>query len=178
MGSYGIASGMTVVPGRRGGTSVFRFDGKGYIEVSNSAALDPSAGAWTIEVTLSPQKPDGVILARGGQSHGYALYLDDGALCFAVTADQRAIIVRGPRLPMGDWFRIRGVITKDRRARLFVDGKEVGAAGPLASFIPQNPNDSMQIGTDLKTTVVPYRKPDRFVGLMESVRLYSGEEKP
>jgi arylsulfatase A-like enzyme len=174
MGNSGTVNGIAIAPGRNG-KPAFRFDGKGYIEVANKPSLNPSGGAWTVEVTFRPEKPDGVVLARGGQSQGYALYLDDGYLCFAVTVEGGPTIARGPRLPMNEWFTVRAAITKDRRIRLRVDGKEV-AAVPLPAFIARDPNDRMQIGTDLATTVVMYPKPERFVGLIESVRLFSGEE--
>jgi hypothetical protein len=75
---------------------------------------------------------------------------------------------------MNEWFAVRAVLTKDRRLRVMVDGKEA-AAVPLPSFLTRDPNDRMQIGADLATTVIKYPKPERFTGLIESVTLFSGE---
>ena len=58
------------------------------------------------------------------------------------------------------------------------DGTEpyVLIAPPMAShFIWRDPKEAMQVGADLGTRVVQGRPLPRFVGRIESVRLYSGE---
>ena len=181
LGNHGTIHGSVTNASGPPGNTPLVFAGGGYIEVPNSPSLNPAGGPWTVEVAIKPEKPDGVILARGGQSLGYALFLDGGAVCFAVNSGLgNPAVVRdgGPRVSAGadaPMVRVRAVITRDRRARLFVDGREVGSA-PLSSFITGEPNDRMQIGADLQTTVVPYPKPDRFTGAIASVRLFSGEE--
>ena len=47
--------------------------------------------------------------------------------------------------------------------------------GRLHAFIPHDPNDTMQIDADLGSPVTEIRNPAKLVGLVESVRLFSGE---
>lgn len=48
----------------------------------------------------------------------------------------------------------------------------------LRKPIAKLPNDSLQIGDDLRSPVLGDRKPPPFRGLIESVRIYSGELPP
>ena len=56
------------------------------------------------------------------------------------------------------------------------DGKVV-AEGKLPAFIRRDPADSMQIGADEGSSVLGDKRPPRFTGLIESVKLFSGEAK-
>lgn len=170
---HGTAQGTMLVEGRNGGKAR-RFDGSGYIEVPKAAGLNPAVAGWTVEVVLQAEKPDGVVLARGGQTNGYCLHLERGQPVFTVTSRNQATRVVGAQ-PVGkDWTRVTAKITADRRLLLAVDGKPAGEVR-LPEFIARDPNDSMQIGADNGSRVVPGEPLPRFTGRIESVRLYSGE---
>jgi arylsulfatase A-like enzyme len=159
----------------RNGRQALRLQGSGWIEVPKSDSLDPTDSAWTVEVVLKAERPDGMILARGGKTQGYALWLDQGRPRFTVVADDRATTVEAGTA-VHDWATVVGTITSDRKAVLQVNG-ELVASAPLPGFIGHNPNDSMQIGADLGSPVVEPAKP-KFTGWVERVRLYRGEYKP
>ena len=126
---------------------------------------------------IKPEQADGMILARGGSSQGYALWLKEGRPAFTVVAGGKATTVAA-RDPIRDWSTVVGVITAKRQLRLQVNGQWVAEA-PLTQLIPADPNDSMQIGADLANLVVS-PAPPKFKGLIERVRVFSGEgaERP
>ncbi len=158
----------------RGGGKARRFDGKGYIEVPKSASLNPAVAGWTIEVSFQADKPDGIVLARGGRSNGYCLHLENGKLVFTVVSQGRASRVVASQAVGTDWVRVSARITAGRWLQLTINDKPAGEA-PLHDFLARDPSDAMQIGTDLGSRVVEGPALPQFVGRIESVRLYSGE---
>ena len=171
LGNDGTVHDATLADGRQGGKAL-SLSGKGYVEVPKSKSLDPSRAAWTIEAVVKPAQADGLILARGGRTHGYALWLKEGRPSFTVVAANQSTTVTAPA-PIKDWSTIVGVITTQKRLRLSVNSQWVGEAR-LPDFIPSDPNEAMQIGADLGSPVVD-PSPPRFQGLIERVRILSGE---
>ncbi len=165
-----------IVNGRIGagreGRPALQLDGSGYVEVPNSPSLNPAGKPWTIEVTVRPERPDGVIVARGGRSHGYAIWLKDGKPMFTVVTDGKATTVAGPQA-FTDWTTLVGIITIEPKAVLYVDGHQAGAAA-LADFIAADPNDLMQIGADLGSPLLE-APPPKFAGQIERLKIYSGQ---
>jgi hypothetical protein len=168
----GTSHGAALVDGRNGGKAR-RFDGKSQIEIGKSASLDPAVAGWTIDVTFKSDRPEGVILACGGRSQGYALYLDGGKPAFAVTANNRTSRVIATQSVGTEWVRVVARVTSRLQLRLEIDGKPAGQA-PLHDYIGRQPNEGLQLGADLGSTVEARTLP-QFVGLIEAVRLYSGE---
>jgi arylsulfatase A-like enzyme len=171
--NHGAAKGAPLVEGRKG-AKARQFDGKGYIEVTRSQSLDPAVAGWTIEATFKADKPEGVLLARGGAANGYCLHLEGGRPVFTVTSGNRASQLEARQNIVGEWTQLTARITADKQLVLAINGKEV-ARGKLHNLIRNDPRDSMQIGADLGSRVVADKMLPHFVGLIESVRLYSGE---
>jgi hypothetical protein len=149
--------------------------GDGWIEVPKSVSLDPTASAWTVEVACKPEKPDGMILARGGRAQGYALWWKQGHPAFTIVIGSKPITIEAKEM-VTDWVTVMGTITSDGKATLHVDGRLVADAA-LPGLIERNPNDAMQVGADLGSPVVE-PAPPKFTGWIERVRLFSGEYKP
>jgi concanavalin A-like lectin/glucanase superfamily protein len=157
------------VEGRRGR----EFSGRGQINVKNAPSLDPSVGPWTVEATFRAEAADAMILARGGQSNGYALYLVEGRPTFTYTTpDGRRTIAGNESLP-GRRAVVTARVTATKRLQLWVDGQQV-AQIRLDAFIANDPNDNMQIGADRGSPVLEAPVP-AFRGVIERVRLFSGE---
>ena len=88
LNNHGIANNVTLGDGRSA-RQALRLAGEGYIEVPKSKSLNPARSAWTVEVVAKPEKPDGMLLARGGKSQGYALWVKAGRPAFTVAPGQR-----------------------------------------------------------------------------------------
>jgi hypothetical protein len=172
MGHHGVIQG--AVAGEDDGTAAYRFDGRGRIDVSPSAALDPSLGPWTVEVWVKPSAPDGVILSHGGESHGYALTIRDGKPGFHVRADGMVREVIAGETIGKDWVHLAGVLGAGGRVLIFVNGKPGGSV-PEGIYIGTNPNEGLTIGLDAGTKVGTYGDLPGFNGQVGPVRIYAGE---
>ncbi|MBI4602886.1 MAG: sulfatase-like hydrolase/transferase [Planctomycetes bacterium] len=171
-GNHGTARSAPVVDGREG-RKARRFDGKGWIDVPKSPTLDPSVGPWTIEAVVKAEAPSGVVLARGGSAQGYALLLSDGVPFFTVRAGDRRTTIGAETPVTGRWVHLAAVAGADRVVRLYVDGA-LASSGPLQAFVARDPSDAMEIGADRGSQVLGDDRTGPFVGLVESVRLFSG----
>lgn len=169
--NHGQAHGTKLVEGRDG-TKVLAFDGQGHIDVPVSASLDPSAGPLAIEATFKATA-DGVVLARGGQSLGYILSVTDGKPTFTYRTQSGTKTVSSPKSIIGEWKTVTAWITTDKRLVLEVSG-EPPVQTKLDEFIHKNPTDGLQIAADLRSFVLEKAQP-QFQGLIERVRIYSGE---
>ncbi len=159
------------------GRAVCRFDGKSYISVPKSPSLNPAARPFTIEARFRAEAPNGVVLARGGESHGYALFLENGRPCFAIRADASLYALRAPIRVVGQWVTVRCVLTKGLEMRIYVNGNLV-AERSVELPIVQDPNEILTIGMDTGTKVGRYGQDNGFRGLMDEVRIWQGAVAP
>jgi hypothetical protein len=171
--NHGTTRNVTIADGRDGKMAL-QFDGKSQVEVPKAASLDPSGGAWTVEVLVKADKPDGMIIARGGRSQGYALHLAGGKPVFTIAASNTAASVTAEETVTGAWTHLAGVLTADRKLQLYINGNLAGTAKGKG-FITSDPNDLMQIGADLGSPVAGEASSTGLRGLVESVQIFSGE---
>ncbi|MBD3174308.1 MAG: sulfatase-like hydrolase/transferase, partial [Armatimonadia bacterium] len=122
--AHGTLEGGDLLLGGAFGGSV-RLKGDGGIAVPMAEALDPSMKPLTIIATVRADSPDGVILARGGQSHGYALHVQGGKPVFTLRQGGSIASVVGEREITGEWVELTGVLTGACELALYVDGEEV-----------------------------------------------------
>jgi len=168
----GSLKGVTISDGRNGSPAA-KFDGQAYVEVPKSKSLNPAVGAWSIEAVFKSDKPDGVVLAQGGASNGYNLWLEDGKLRFTVVGSGQRSDVKSPATVTGQWVTVRAGFDASN-AWMSVNG-ETAIKSPLAQTIERMPADGFQIGADLGSQVLGEEHP-HFTGSMESVRVFSGNE--
>ncbi|MCF7847589.1 MAG: sulfatase-like hydrolase/transferase [Kiritimatiellales bacterium] len=171
--NMGRLKGVEVVKGRNG-KKAFQFDGKSYIDVPKSESIDPSMKALTIEVVAKIDKQSGVLVAHGGASLGYCMAVKDGHALFSVVTGKQPVTIKTKK-PQSGWIQLKGILTTGQQVELFVNGRRVGIK-KTSGLINKNPNNSVQIGAD---TGSPVMKQDvgGFSGLIESVRIYSGEKR-
>ncbi len=74
------------------------------------------------------------------------------------------------------WQTVTGVITPQHAAELYIGGKLAGRR-LLPGFILTDPNDSMQIGADTGSPIVPSTTP-KFQGEMKRVAIWRGARRP
>lgn len=168
---HGTAHGIELTEGRAG-RKAFQFRGDALIEVPKAKALNPAEQPWTVEAVIRPERADGIVLARGGRSQGFALWLSHGRPAFTVVTGGRTVTAQAKE-PLADWATLVGTITADRRVTLRVNGQNAASA-PLPDLIERDPSEGLQIGADLGSPVVE-PSPGRFAGWIERVRMYRGE---
>jgi len=151
--------------------SVARFDGKSYVEVPISKVLNPANSPMTIEVTFRASA-DGVILARGGQSLGFLIEIENGKPVFAYRGTEGLSRVVGSDAILDKWVNLKATFGKDQQLQVFIDDKQVGQS-KAKGMIPRNPNDGLQIGAD-SGSPVDKKSPANFHGEIQRVRIYQG----
>ena len=130
--------------------------------------------ALTISTTIDAKSADGVIVAQGGDAHGFSLYLKLGKLQFATRHDGRfSLVAADAALPNGP---VAVVATLDKKGQvtLTVDGRPAATGnvpGPLSSM----PLDGLQVGRDESASVGEYESPNPLDGTIENTVVELGE---
>ena len=141
------------------------------IRVGKSESLNPTGKPVTVEAWLKADKPGGVVLAKGGGAHGYALYLQGGRPHFVVRVGGEAHRVGAKQRVVGRWAHLAGVVTSEKELRIHVDGK-LAASSKTAGLVAADPQEAMEIGADEGSAVGDYRGPMALTGLLDEVRVY------
>lgn len=123
----------------------------------------------TITATFDAQENGGVIVAHGGLAQGYALYVQDGGLFFAVRRNNVLTTVDAGRVTAGR-HTLRATYLKTGGLSVALDGKPP-ATGQAAGGIPAEPMDGLDVGGDRGAPVGLYDVPNDFGGTIESVSL-------
>ncbi len=164
-----------VVEGREGGKAVQAQRGAIEIVPSSNKALAPDYKPMTLGAWCKPTG-DGVLIAQGGASHGYALYVKNGKLEFATRTDgQLQVLTARAALPKDRWSHVVAVLDVNGRAKLQVNGRTVGGRrGKKLGFVTQAPADSLSIGADTGSLVGEYEEQNTFGGMIQDLRIYWG----
>lgn len=141
------------------------------ISIGKSKSLNPVSKAITVEAWIKADKPNGVILARGGNSQGYVLYLQNGQPRFAVRTGGNLALVNGKTKVVGKWVHLAGMLTDDKQLRIYLNGKLAGSS-KARGFLTSNPAEAMEVGIDNGSTVGDYSGAFGFSGLIDEVRVY------
>ena len=142
------------------------------IAIAKSDSLNPAGRPLTVECWVRCESGEGVVLARGGASHGYALVLSGGKPCFSVRLSGSLHTVCGADSLGGEWTHLCGVLTEANALCLYVAGKRV-AMKTVPGKIAADPNEAMQIGCDRGSCVGTYDGPAYFRGVIDEVRVFS-----
>lgn len=135
--------------------------------------IDPSLKPFTVGATCAPAAPDGVLLADGGASEGFSLYLKAGKPHFALRSGDQLFQVVGPdAVELNRPVTVVGMLSPDSKLRLFVDGKPAGVADGMP--ISRRPADGLSFGQDSGSLVGEYDTPLKFNGDLSDLRIYWG----
>ena len=105
----------------------------------DATKIDPSKTALTVEAWILPDGPDGVIAQQGGNATGYALALQEGRPGFSIRAEKTVATAEAARELDQGWHHIAGVLTAEKKLRLYVDGL-LAAETKATGLIPRRPN--------------------------------------
>jgi outer membrane protein assembly factor BamB len=143
----------------------------GVVRVEKSDSLNCAKTPLTVEAWVRPTPRGGVVVAQGGNAQGCALYLNKGRPYFAVRSNGAVGSVRADERIEGGWVHLAGVMTPEKELRIYVDGKQAGAAaGP--GFIAGNPQEPLSIGADEGSVVGDYPGPFTMAGIIDEVSVY------
>ena len=122
---------------------------------------------FTLTADFDAKGPDGVIVAQGGSTHGYALLLQQGKLTFLVRVAGKATSIATTETVSGPHTALAQVTT-DGTMTLKLDQKVV-AQGKAPSTLTAMPVDGLDVGSDTGGLVGDYSAASSFIGNIKSV---------
>lgn len=122
---------------------------------------------WTVRVDLAGPGKEGVLVAQGGSSEGFSLFVADGRAKLALRQGGKLTLLAAEApLPPGAK-TIEASLNQDGTLALRIDGEEVARRkGTLARKMPL---DGLQVGSDRTGAVGPYAAPFPFTGRITRV---------
>jgi hypothetical protein len=145
--------------------------GQSMIAVQNTRSLNPTGKPLTISAWVAAETKNGVVVARGGPSQGYALVVTRGKPQFVIRSNEKVSLVEAAKRLPSDWTHLAGVSNADGTMAIYVDGQLSGEAAD-GGLIGGEPKQAMQIGADDGGAVGDYRSPSYFTGTIDEVRVY------
>jgi iduronate 2-sulfatase len=115
----------------------------------------------TITAVVRAKNPSGVVLAQGGNQHGYALHFIDGKPAFDVRVNGKATRVL---LNVPVTGKIELTATLDAKQMTLTANEGKPATGKSPGLIPVQPLDGLNIGFDDRSAAGDYQAPNRFNG--------------
>ncbi len=145
------------------------------VQVANTPALDPTGKPLAVEAWVKVDRPNGVVVARGGPANGFALVVQGGVPQFMIRSQNDLFSVAASgRKVLNQWHHLAGVLTADKRLKIFVDGRLMGTE-KVPRLIAAEPLQTMEIGSDEDSSVGDYRSPFPLGGWIDDVKVYFGE---
>jgi hypothetical protein len=129
--------------------------------------------SFVVTANLANGAGNGIIVAQGGVTDGWSLYVKDGRLAFATRHQGKLSVVSGRIDSEKSSHQISATLGKNGEVTMSVDGKTVASGstpGPMVTM----PLDGLQVGSDLNGAVGKYEAPFSFDGTIEEVILKIG----
>ena len=108
------------------------------VRIKNSPSLDPANKPLTVEAWVKSEKPNGVVLARGGPQSGYALLFQGGKPQFILRTGGKLFTAAAEKRNVNKWVHLVGTLGEDKTLKLYVDGKLAGST-EVSGLIPAEP---------------------------------------
>ena len=137
--------------------------------LDHSSAPQVAHRPFTITVTVESAGPDGVIVAQGGNTVGYALHLREGKLVFTVRQNREPVAITADETPAGR-FEAVARLARGGVMTLLINGRKV-AEGQAPGLLPAQPQEDFCVGHDNKQPVGDYPSGSRFEGKIEKLKV-------
>ena len=164
-----------------GGRAFYTFyPGTTHLFDATAPATRNRSHSFTIDIDVPTEGADGVLVADGGLSSGYAIYVKDGRPTYTYNYFRRRVttIEATDRLVPGKTrIELRfaydgGGNGKGAQVTLLVNGKEAGSARlPETVPIIYSYDETFDVGQDSATPVGPYEAPFAYAGTIEKVEI-------
>lgn len=137
--------------------------------LENDASPQVAEHALSISAQIDSTAPKGVIIAQGGGGNGYALYVQDGKLAFAVRVKRKLTVVTATKALDAGAHQVAAQLAADGKVTLTVDGATVGQG--QASLLSAQPVEGLTVGGDGKNAVGEYDAPNAFSGNVQNAKV-------
>jgi arylsulfatase len=130
------------------GNSQLLFGGMGRLSENSVINVKNKSHSAIAELEIPASGAEGVIIAQGGSTGGWSLYVRDGRLkyCYNVVGREYFYVESADKLPPGrhqvrlDFAYDGGGLAKGGKVTLSVDGKKAGERGPRGLGVRQHPD--------------------------------------
>jgi arylsulfatase A-like enzyme len=136
--------------------------------VTGAQAPQVASRGLAVSAQIEAGAPEGVIVAHGGQANGYALYLHEGKLAFALRAARQLTVATATKALAPGPHKVEAKLAADGRITLIVDGQPAGE-GQAPGVIQKQPGEGLTVGNDGRAAVGEYTAPNEFTGKVENV---------
>lgn len=131
---------------------------------------------FAIECEVEAKSPNGVIVAHGGAAVGYALYVKDGRIIFAIHSERKSVArIAAPEALMGR-VAISARLAADGTMTLALGGRTVASAKD-GGVLQRQPAEDFCVGFDNAKPVDAYDGATPFSGTIEHLRV-AAEPQP
>jgi hypothetical protein len=141
------------------------------VKFNDSPKLDPSNKPFTVEAWVQPEAPNGVVISHGAGINGYALTLQESRPAFSVRTDKQETTAQAARPLDPGWHHLAGVLTDDKKLRLFVDG-QLAAETKAPGFIPKKPAQGLFLGSPGSSLVTDHGAGAHYAGLLDQFAVF------
>ena len=146
------------------------FELKAGADLSQENAPFVQGQSVEISVGIKTAAVNGVLLAQGGSSHGYSLYLKNGVVTFATRHGGKLTVIEASRSAAPSGSVISVTLDKGGHVQLRA-GDDVIGEGKTPGPLSQMPLDGLQVGSDATGAVGEYKAPFAFEGEISSARV-------
>jgi arylsulfatase A len=128
-----------------------------------------------ITCKVKPKSQNAVIVAQGGKTVGYSLYLTDGIPSFAVRENGKLYSVAATTAP-GKSYSIEAQLQDDGTMTLSIDS-QLAVTGKAAGLFSKQPQEAMCVGFDNGAPVAKYKgkATDPFQGSIQGLKVETAE---
>jgi hypothetical protein len=139
--------------------------------LESDAAPQIAKKPFTITCDVATKQPDGIILAHGGASVGYALHLSGGKLFWVVRLGKEETHAATSFTSDGKPQHIVASLAKDGAMTLKVNDHPPATAKAPGLILGQ-PKEDFCLGHDNKVQVTTYTAKGKFVGVIAGLRIH------
>jgi len=145
----------------------FNLSGEDQLDMENAPMI--ANKAFEVEAHYQGDG-DGVLVAQGGDAHGWVLYVEDDRLHFGVCRNGKFSFVKASSAIES---KTRKVLVRfDKNGEVeFLEGERSLGEGKLAGLVAQMPVDGLHVGRDEYGTVGVYKNAFRFPGEVKKIRI-------
>ncbi len=147
--------------------------GNTHVAFALSNKIDPTGKPLVVSAWVKTSDVGGIVLAHGGPVNGYAIIIRDGKPRFLVRSDSNLTVATAKKPLSKEWVNLTGVLTSDKNVKLYVDGKLVATTNGTG-LVATTPVQSLEIGTDLRSSVGDYPSDWGFNGAIDEVQIFHG----
>ena len=140
--------------------------------MASSNENDPSNKPLTIGGWVKPEK-DGILVAHGGESLGYAVSIKNGSVVFSVRNQGVLYEMTSGDVPLGEWTHIAAELNAEGMGAIRIRGEVIGQPQKL-TLLDGRPADRFEIGADSGSSITGQAEPNGMHGEIRDVRVYWG----